>query len=130
MSGSFPAYQKALEIFRISRAVASYFSGDKHVLEMNISSSSQHRLAGFLVTDSLQLAPGVASALSEGNQQTKLKRLKSLRKAVLTLKIRCRKLEFSGIKETEFVHLLRKEIAQFEKLITDWFSQIENSQKN
>lgn len=118
-----PAYRKALEIFKISRAVASYFSNDKHVLEMHLSSNPQHRFAGFLVTESLQLAPGIASVASAPNKASRLKRIEQLQQAARNLKHQCRSLEFSGVKEIEFLRMLRKEIKQFDKLMSDWIYQ-------
>lgn len=117
-----PAYRKAMEIFRISRAVAAYFSEDKHVIEMNLSSNPGHRSAGHLVTESLQLAPGIASAVNASTADTRLKNIKKLRCAVNNLRQHCRKLEFSGVKEVEFIGLLRREIQLFDQLMSDWFS--------
>lgn len=124
-----PAYRKALEIFQISRAMASYFTHDRHVLEMDISSSSSHRFAGLLVTESLQLAPGVASALSTPSSELKLKRIRKIRKITRSLGLQCRNLEFSGVKEVEFLNMLRREIHHFEKLMSDWLLQIQDPSK-
>ncbi|MFD1095168.1 hypothetical protein [Salegentibacter chungangensis] len=120
-----PAYRKALEIFRISRAVASYFGDDKHVVEMELSASHSHRYAGNLVSESLQLAPGIASILSTGNSEVKLRKIRRIRKAAKSLRLYCKKLEFCGVKEVEFVNLLRKEIRQFEYLTSEWVKQIQ-----
>lgn len=115
-----PAYRKALEIFRISRAVAAYFSEDKNVLEMQVSSNPQHQFAGFLIDESLQLAPGIASAASAPNSASRLERIQKLKGAAKNLRQQCKNLEFSGVKELEFLRLLRQEIQQFDKMLSDW----------
>lgn len=118
-----PVYRKALEIFKISRAIASYFSGDKHVFEMNLSSNPQHRFAGILVSESLQLAPGIASVISTSNPEYRLQRIKKIHKVAKSLKSQCKKIELSGVKEIEFLNLLRKEIHIFDKMTSEWISQ-------
>lgn len=121
-----PVYRKALEIFKISRALATHFSDNRHVFEMDISSTPKHRFAGLLVTESLQLAPGIASAASTGSSEKRLKKLQRIRKVAKSLRSQCKKLEFSGVKEVEFLDLLRKEIGHFEQLMNQWLQNIQN----
>lgn len=116
-----PVYKKALEIFKISRAMASCFTNDKHVIEMNLSGNPQEYQAGYLVTESLQLAPGIASAACAPNSESRLQRIEKLRTVAKNLKQLCRKLEVCGVKEVEFLNLLRKEIQIFDKMVSDWF---------
>jgi replicative DNA helicase len=119
-----PVYCKALEIFKISRAMAVHFTQDKHVVEMGFSASTKDRYAGDLVTESLQLAPGVASVATAKNQESRLERIRNIRKASRSLKLLCKNLEFSGVRESEFLALLKKEIQIFDKMIADWIQQI------
>ncbi|MDR9456785.1 MAG: hypothetical protein RI572_05180 [Salegentibacter sp.] len=116
-----PVYRKALEIFKISRAMAAYFSDDKHVIEMDFSANPRHYQAGSLVTESLQLAPGIASAACAPNSESRLQRVKNIKAVAKNLKHLCRKLEGCGVKEVEFLNLLRKEIHLFDKMVSDWF---------
>lgn len=120
-------YRKALEIFRLSRAMAVHFTQDKHVLEMEVSASPKDRFAGDLVTKSLQLAPGVASVATAKNRGSRLERIRNIRKASKSLKLLCKSLEFSGVKESEFLNVLRKEIQIFDKMIADWVQQLRKS---
>lgn len=117
-------YQKALKIFRLSREMAVHFTQDKHVLEMGFSANSKDRFAGYLVIESLQLAPGVASIATAKSHGSRLERIRNIRKASKSLKSLCRNLEFSGVKESEFLNLLRKEILVFDKMIADWVQQL------
>ncbi len=120
-------YKKALEIFKISSAVSAYFTENRHVLEMELSSIPAHNYAGRLVTESLQLAPGIAGAVTAKTKELQQKRIEKIRKAAKRIKSNCRNIEITGIKETEFLDLLRKEIHHFEHLISDW---IHHNQKN
>lgn len=119
-----PVYRKALEIFKLSRAMAVHFTQDKHVLEMGFSTCPKDNYAGDLVTESLQLAPGVASVATAKNHISRLERIRNIRKASKSLKQLCKNLEFSGVKESEFLILLKKEIQVFDKMIADWIQQI------
>ena len=116
-----PVYRKALEIFRISRAMAAYFTNDKHVIEMDLAANPLHFQAGHLVTESLQLAPGIASAACAPNPESRLQRIRNIKAAARNLKSLCRKLECGGVKEVEFLNLLRKEIHTFDSMVSDWF---------
>ncbi|WBL21453.1 hypothetical protein [Zunongwangia sp. HRR-M8] len=118
-----PVYQKALEIFKLSSAVSSYFSNNSHVLEMEISSIPAHNYAGRLVTESLQLAPGIAGVITARTIEVKKKRIERIKNAAKRIKSNCRNIEITGIKETEFLDLLRKEIHHFEHLVSDWLHQ-------
>lgn len=119
-----PVYRKALEIFKLSRAMAVHFTQDKHVLEMGFSASSKDRYAGELVSESLQLAPGIAAVVTAKNHGSRLERIRNIRKASKSLKLLCKNLEFSGVRESEFLVLLKKEIQIFDKMIADWIRQI------
>lgn len=115
-----PAYRKALEIFRISRAIAAYFSEDQNILEMQMSGHPHHHYAGLLIDESLQLAPGIASAACDPSPTSRIERIQKLKRAAKNLRQQCKNLEFSGVKEIEFLGLLRKEIKQFDKMLSDW----------
>lgn len=119
-----PIYRKALEIFKLSRAMAVHFTEDKHVMEMGFSASRKDRYAGDLVTEALQLAPGVASVATAKNYGSRLERIRNIRKASKSLKLLCRNLEFSEVRESEFLTLLKKEIQIFDTMIADWIQKI------
>ncbi len=115
-----PVYRKALEIFKISRAMASYFSEGKNIMEMDLSANPRYHFAGSLVNESLQLAPGIASVATAKNNASRLRRINRIRNAAKNLRNYCKKLEFSGVKELEFLGMLRREIQQFDQMVNDW----------
>lgn len=118
-----PIYRKALEIFKLSRAMAVHFTRDKHVFEMEYSTCPKDRYAGELVTQSLQLAPGVASVVTAKCSGSRLERIRNIRSSSKSLKSLCKNLEFSGVKESDFLNLLKKEILVFDKMIAEWIQQ-------
>jgi len=119
-----PVYRKALEIFKLSRAMTMHFTQDRNIMEMSYSSSQTDRYAGDLISESLQLAPGVASVATAKSHGSRLERIRNIRKTNKSLHSLCRNLEFSGVKESEFLNLLRKEIQVFDKMIAEWIQQI------
>lgn len=120
-----PVYNKALEIFRVSRAIACSISDNKNILEMGFSENSNHRCAGEIVSDSLQLAPGLATVQCTSNPSLRLRRAKQIRKAVHRIISGCKKLEFDGAREKEFLTILRSEILQFDHLFSEWLYKIQ-----
>ncbi len=124
-----PVYNKALEIFRVSRAIALSISDNKNILEMSFSGNSNCRFAGELVSDSLQLAPGLATVHSTSNPLLRLRRARQIRNAVSRILRGCRKLEFDGGREKEFLAILRSEILQFDQLFSEWLYKLQGNRR-
>ena len=120
-----PVYKKALEIFKVSRAIACSISDSKNVWEMGMAANYNHQYAGDLVSDTLRLAPGLAVVKNASTPTLRLKRAKNIRKAIQSIAFKCRKLEFSGVKEKEFLSLLKTEIHQFEHLFSEWLHHLQ-----
>lgn len=124
-----PVYRKALEIFKVSRAIAYAVSDKQHVMEMCDSSRLKNRFAGEIITDSLRLAPELAGVQSATCSILRLKRAKKIQKAVHRILHRCRKLEFHSAKEKEFLQLLRWELLQFEELFSEYYHNLQLKRK-
>lgn len=120
-----PVYNKALEIFKVSRAIACSISDNKNVLEMGFSENFNHQFAGAIVSDSLLLAPELAVVHNTSNPLLRLKKAKNIRKAANRILSQCKKLEFNGVKEKEFLALLKSEIHQFDHLFSEWFYRLQ-----
>ena len=119
-----PVYNKALEIFKVSRAIACSISDNKNIMEMGFSTNFNHQFAGEIVSDSLLLAPELAVVHNTSNPLLRLKKAKNIRKAANRILLQCKKLEFNGVKEKEFLALLKSEILQFDYLFSEWFYKI------
>lgn len=115
-----PVYQKALEIFKVSRAIACSISENRNIIEMENSADINHRVAGEIVSDSLSLVPKLALFQNTSNQSIRLKRAKKIQKAARSILLKCKRMEYNGVKEKEFLNLLNSEVHQFNRLFTEW----------
>lgn len=115
-----PVYQKALEIFKVSRAIACSISDNRNLLEIENSADINHKVAGEIVTDSLSLVPKLALYQNTSNPLLRMKRAKKIQKAARNILLKCKRMEYNGIKEKEFLSLLTSEIQQFNRLFAEW----------
>lgn len=115
-----PVYKKALDIFQVSRGIACALSEKRHVLEMNYSSTENDQVAGVLVSTSLKLFPELAAIQNATSRENLQKRAQKIRRSARILLAKCKVIEQQGIKEKEFLKLLRTEINQFDRLFGEW----------
>lgn len=120
-----PVYKKALEIFKVSRAIAYNIGNSENILEMSYSANENKRMAGEIVTASLQLAPALAALQNSSCTNLQLKKADSIRKSARKILIKCRKMEYLSKREKDILILLKKEIRQFEGLFSHWCHQLE-----
>jgi len=103
-------YKKSLDIFNLSRRIASYITDDKSMLSMYSSVERSDRYADSLVMNSLGLVPEIVKTESEQNPRLKLKYAKSLHHFIDVLYQDCLRLERTRIQGKDFVRMLRKEL--------------------
>jgi len=115
-----PVFKKAQDIFQISRGIAFAMSERGHVLEMEYASNENEKVAGTLVTTSLKLFPELAALQNATNKENIRKRANKIRRSAHILLTKCRSIERHGIKEKEFLRLLKTEIIQFDQLFGEW----------
>ncbi len=120
-----PVYQKALEIFKVSRAIAFNIGNSDHIIEMSFAANEKKRVAGEIVTASLQLAPALAALQNSSCSSTQLQKANSIRRSSRKILAKCRKMEYLSKREKEILILLKKEIRQFETLFSQWYHQLE-----
>lgn len=118
-------YRKALEIFNVSRGVACALSDNKHVLEMGYSTHVNHRVAGEIVSDSLRLMPELAAIQNSTNNIVRLRRARKIRRSAQQILAKCKSIEYSGIREKEFLNLLITELRLFDRLFLDWLNNLQ-----
>jgi len=109
-------YQKSLDVFNLSRRVASYITNDKSMLSMYSSIEKSDVYADSLVMNSLGLVPKVMETETEENPRLKLKYAKSLRFFIDVLYQDCVKLERTKINGKDFVRMLRKELIVLKRM--------------
>lgn len=120
-----PVYKKALEIFKVSRAIAYNIGNSDHILEMSFAANENKRVAGEIVTASLQLAPALAALQNSSCSSMQLQKANSIRRSSRRILAKCRKMEYLSGKEKEVLRLLKIEIRQFESLFSQWYHQLE-----
>lgn len=103
-------YQKSMDIFKLSRHIASYISYDKDILSMHKSLKQADKYASNLVMDALGLVPKIAETENQKNPKLKLKYAKSIRYFIDQLYYDCKQLEHTKIQGKDFLKLLRKEL--------------------
>lgn len=103
-------YKKSLDIFNLSRRIASYITDDKSMLSMYSSVERSDRYADSIVMNSLGLVPEIVKTESEQNPRLKLKYAKSLHHFIDVLYQDCLRLERTRIQGKDFVRMLRKEL--------------------
>jgi hypothetical protein len=109
-------YKKSLEIFKLSRQIASYVTNDKTILSMCSSVKNYDLYADSLVMNSLGLVPKIAETETQENPVLKLKYAKSLRYFIDCLYEDCLNLESSKISGKDFVRMLRKELILLKRM--------------
>ena len=103
-------YQKSLDIFKLSRYIASYITYDKDILSMYTSKKHLDKYADKLVIDALGLVPKIVETENETNQIQKLKYAKSLRFFIDRLYVNTKHLETTKSNGSDFLKLLRVEL--------------------
>ena len=103
-------YQKSLDIFKMSRYIASYITDDKTIQSMYNSVRISDRYADSLVMNALGLVPKIVETETQENPSLKLKYAISLRWIIDRLYQDCIRLESARIQGKDFVRMLRKEI--------------------
>ncbi|WP_299528326.1 hypothetical protein [uncultured Lutibacter sp.] len=109
-------YQKSLDIFKMSRHVASYVTDDKDLISMYRSGDKLDNYADNLVMNAFRLVPKIVEAETQENPNLKLKYAKSLRYFIDRIYQDCKSLESTKIQGLEFVIMLRKELKSLRKI--------------
>lgn len=109
-----------MDIFQVSRGIAYALSEKRHVLEMEYSAIEKERVAGSLVSTSLKLFPELAAIQNATNKENILRRANKIRRSARVLLTKCKLIEKQGLKEKEFLGLLRAEINHFDRLFGEW----------
>lgn len=109
-------YQKSLDVFKLSRSVASYVTDDKDIISMYRSGNASDNYADNLVMNAYRLVPKVVETETQESPITKLKYAKSLRYFIDVLYQDCLHLESSRIQGKDFVRMLRNELKSLQKI--------------
>lgn len=117
---SIPVYRKALDLCTISREIASFVSYNKDLLKLYQSDSLRDHIADSLLTDAILIPQQIAQAETSDSQAVRMKSARFINIMIRNIQSYCNGLEKDGVKEKEYLNLLRKEIRSFRKTFRVW----------
>ena len=117
---SIPVYKKALDLCTISREIASFVSYNKDLLKLYQSNSLRDHIADSLLTDAILIPQQIAQAETSDSQAVRMKSARFINIMIRNILSYCNGLEKDGVKEQEYLNLLRKEIRSFRKTFRVW----------
>ncbi|MGB5236221.1 MAG: hypothetical protein WBM43_01565 [Flavobacteriaceae bacterium] len=117
---SIPVYRKAMDLCTISREIASFVSYNKDLLKLYQSNSLRDHIADSLLTDAILIPQHIAEAETSDSQAVRMKSARFINIMIGNIISYCNGLEKDGVKEKEYLNLLRKEIKSFRKTFRIW----------
>jgi len=118
--GSVPVYQKAESLYEISRHLVSYVSFNKDLVKLYQSKSLRDIMANSLLTDARLISTNMAQALSSKSYSERRRNATFINIMIRNINSYCTGLERDGVKEKEYINLLRNEIKSFRTTFTKW----------
>ena len=117
-------YKKSMDIFKLSRQIASYVTDDKDVISMYRSGCKSDNYADNLVMNAFRLVPKIVEAETQENPRVKLRYARSLRYFIDRLHQNCLQLENTKIQGKDFVKMLRRELKKLRKIHSNYVSSL------
>lgn len=117
---SLPVYRKALELCQMSREIASYVSFNKDLLKLYKSNSLRDIIADSLLTDTILIPQKIAQAESSSSLSERMKSATYINIMIRNINSYCTGLERDGVREKEYLNLLREEIRSFRRSFKEW----------
>ncbi|MEO1012696.1 MAG: hypothetical protein AAFX53_15445, partial [Bacteroidota bacterium] len=115
-----PVYRKALELCEMSREIASYVSFNKDLLKLYKSNSLRDIIADSLLTDTILIPQKIERAVSSESKSERLKNASYINIMIRNINSYCTGLEKDGVREKEYLNLLREEIKSFRRSFKLW----------
>jgi hypothetical protein len=117
---SLPVYKKALELCTISKELAAYVSYNKNMLTLYQSDSLRDHIADSLITDAVLIPQQIARAETSDSMSDRMKSATFIGIMIRNINSYCNGLERDGIREKEYLNLLRLEVRSFRKFFKKW----------
>lgn len=115
-----PIYKKALDLCVVSREIASYVSLNKDLLKLYQSNSLRDVIADSLLTDAILIPQKIVQVEFSKCNSERLYNLSFINIMLRNINSYCLGLEKDGVKEKEYLDLLRIEIRSFRKHYKKW----------
>ena len=115
-----PVYRRSLALCEISREIASYVTLNKDLLKLYKSNNLRDIIADAILTDAI-LIPQKIEIAENTNCRTERMRTASYISIMLrNISSYCNGLEHDGVKEKEYLNLLRGEVITFRRSFKKW----------
>jgi len=115
-----PIYRKALELCKMSREIASYVTYNKDLLKLYQSNSLRDNIADSLLTDAILIPQKIAQAECSESYAIRMKSATYVNIIIRNIQSYCTGLEKDGVREKEYLNLLRQEVQSFRSLYSNW----------
>jgi len=122
-----PVYRKALELCAMSREIASYVTFNKDLLKLYKSNSLRDIIADSLLTDAILIPQKIAQTEYSLSEDEKLRNVSYINIMIKNINSYCTGLERDGVKEKEYLNLLRQEIKSFRRSFKKWTGTLPNN---
>ncbi|WP_372974074.1 hypothetical protein [Muriicola sp.] len=118
--GSLPIYRKALELCTLSQELASFVTYNKNLLTLYQSDSHRDHIADSLITDAVLIPQQIARAETSASMGDRMKSATFIGIMLRNINSYCNGLEKDGLREKEYLNLLRREIRLFRRSFKKW----------
>lgn len=115
-----PVYHKALKLCEISKHIASYVSFNKDLVKLYQSNSLRDIIADSLLIDTTQIRKQILQAEHSTSYTERIENASNINIMIRNINSYCTGLEKDGVKEIEYVDLLRNEISSFRSTYKKW----------
>lgn len=104
----------------MSREIASYVSLNKNLLTLYESNSLRDSIANSLLTDTILIPQKIVAAEFSTSSSERMHSISFINIMIRNINSYCRGLEKDGVKEIEYLNLLRSELRSFRKHYKKW----------
>tara|TARA_R110002167_G_scaffold308534_1_gene513343 strand:- start:1272 stop:1685 length:414 start_codon:yes stop_codon:yes gene_type:complete len=125
--GTVPVYGKALALCQMSREIVSYVSFNKDLLKLCQSQSLRDIIAEALLTDAILIPQQIARAEHSESHIERMKSASFINIMIRNINSYCTGLEKDGVREKEYLQLLRAEIKTFRASFKKWRNSLSGS---
>lgn len=123
---SLPVYQNSLALKDLSSALAQYLSYDSKMLHPK-TLGLRAVIAESLETDASLIPTTIAQVYQTDSRNVRMKNATFINVITKNILSYCNGLENDGLKEREYLQLLRKEIKVFRKSFKQWRKSVLNN---
>ena len=115
-----PVYRKALDLCHISREIAAYVSYNKDLLHLYKSENLRDIIADAILTDAILIPQKIELAERWESPCLRFSTINHINIMTKNILSYCMGLEKDGVKEKEYLNLLREELKIFKKTYKIW----------